>query len=202
MTLLWNYIWQPHLSTVSSWRLSREIAAGENPLIWTALRPGARQWLGFGPGLQPEEELRLLQMIRLTVSRQSSQHRMGEDTPGGLQQPRGFKDSGCAPTLWPPPPSSSWSTGPSSTADTWSMRPLRPRVWRCCSGRWRQQEGDRRSSGLADGSGSKKQLSCQSMSLLAFTKGGNTFTLLTVMECCLMSVIQFLLKEALSNPWL
>lgn len=38
-----------------------------------------------------------------------------------------------------------------------------------------------------------------SVSLLAFTKGGNTFALLTVMECSLMSVIQFLLREALSN---
>lgn len=60
-------------------------------------------------------------------------------------------------------------------------------------------ESDRKGCGSADGTGSKKQLCCQSMSLLALSKGGNAFTLLTVIECCLMSVIQFVLKETLSN---
>lgn len=60
--------------------------------------------------------------------------------------------------------------------------------------------GSRRVTGrVPDGRGSKKQLSCQGESLLACTKSGSTLAVLTVKECCLMSVIQFLLKEALSN---
>lgn len=77
------------LSAAGSW--SGENAARENRLIWTAPRPGARHRLGFGSELQPGKGLDS-QMIGLTVGRQSSQHRMGEDTPSGLQQPKGFKD--------------------------------------------------------------------------------------------------------------
>lgn len=132
-------------------------------------------------------------MIGLTFGGQSSQHRMGEDIPRGLQQPRGFKDSkmdrlqfyGLLQQLlirW-------------ALFHGWHLINVPP-VWRCCSGRWRQQEGDGRGSGSADGSGNKKQFSYQKVSLLAFTKSGNTLAVLTVEGCCRMSVVQFLLKEA------
>lgn len=119
----------------------------------------------------------LTQMIGLTFRGQSSQRRMGEDTPGGLQQPRGFKDRkvdglqlyGLFQQLlirW-------------ASFHGWHLINVPP-VWRCCSGSWRQQGGDRRGSGSADGRHSKKQLSCHSQSLLAFTRIWNTLTVLAV----------------------
>lgn len=141
----------------------------------------------------------LAQMIGLTFGGQSSQHRMGEDTPSSLQQPRGFKDRkmdrlqhyGLLQQLlirW-------------ALFRRWHLINVPP-VWRCCSGRLRQLEDDRRGSSSAYGSGNKKHLSYQSVSLLAFTKSGDTLAVLTVEECFWMSVIQFILKEALSNLWL
>ncbi len=124
---------------------------------------------------------------------------MGEDSSSGPHQPRGFKDRKVdelrlygllqqllirqAPFLG------------------WHLINVPP-VCRWCSGSWRQQEGDRRVSGSADGWHSKKQLSCHNQSSLAFTRSWNTRTVLPVTECSLLSVIQFLFKEELNNPWL
>lgn len=61
----------------------------KNPLIGIALRPGARHRLGFGPELQPEEELGLLCTDDQAYGEKTEQPAQdeGEDTPSGLQQP-------------------------------------------------------------------------------------------------------------------
>lgn len=172
------------LSAAGSW--SRENAARENPLIWTAPRPGARHRLGFGSELQPGKGLDSLRWLGLQWEDKAASTGWERIHPAASNSLKDLKTERWMGSSFMASSSSSWSAGPSSTADTWSMSLP---VWRWCSERWRQQEGDRRAFGSADGSGRKKKLLFQSTSLLAFTKGGNTFSLPAVIECSLMSAV-------------